>query len=70
MSSQSFPHLHRLLFDSPAEALDGAQTAVVSSSNASVVAALLSATPPRIIDLTGRLGSAIEALPGYGGVGW
>jgi GDP-mannose 6-dehydrogenase len=64
------PHLHRLLFDSPAEALDGAQTAVVSSSDASVVAALLAAAPPRTIDLTGRLGSAVEALPGYDGVGW
>jgi GDP-mannose 6-dehydrogenase len=58
------------LFDSPAEALDGAQTAVVSSSDASVVAALLAAAPPRTIDLTGRLGSAVEALPGYDGVGW
>jgi GDP-mannose 6-dehydrogenase len=64
------PHLHRLLFDSPVEALEGAQTAVVSSSDASVVAALLAAAPPRTIDLTGRLGSAVEALPGYDGVGW
>jgi GDP-mannose 6-dehydrogenase len=64
------PHLHRLLFDSPVEALKGAQTAIVSSSDASVVAALLAAAPPRTIDLTGRLGSAVEALPGYDGVGW
>jgi GDP-mannose 6-dehydrogenase len=64
------PHLRRLLFDSPVEALDGAQTAIVSSSDASVVAALLAAAPSRTIDLTGRLGSAVEALPGYDGVGW
>jgi len=64
------PHLRRLLFDSPDEALEGAQTAVVSSSDPSVVAALLAAAPPRTIDLTGRLGFAVEALPGYHGVGW
>lgn len=64
------PHLHSLLVDSPQEALEGAHSAVVSSSNTTVIAALLASAPPRIIDLTGRLGPDVEALPGYEGVGW
>ena len=44
--------------------------AVVSSSHPSVVEALLKARPPRILDLVGRLGNAVEALDGYEGVGW
>ena len=54
----------------PGEALQGAGVAIVSSSDQTVLDALL-ATPPRhLIDLTGRLGSEVEALSGYEGLGW
>jgi GDP-mannose 6-dehydrogenase len=64
------PHLGRLLAHEPAEALDGADTAIVSSNESAVLDALLAAPPGRLIDLSGRLGSAVEALPGYEGLGW
>jgi GDP-mannose 6-dehydrogenase len=64
------PHLQHLLADSASEALEGADTAVVSSSDEGVIRALVAASPRRIFDLTGGLGSAVEALPGYEGVGW
>ena len=64
------PHLRRLLTHSPAEALDGADIAVVSANDAAAVAALLAAPPPYLLDLTGALGPEIEALPGYAGIGW
>jgi GDP-mannose 6-dehydrogenase len=64
------PHLERLLTREPGEALQGAGVAIVSSSDQTVLDALL-ATPPRhLIDLTGRLGNEVEALPGYEGLGW
>jgi GDP-mannose 6-dehydrogenase len=44
--------------------------AVVSSNEPSVVAALLSVPPARIIDLNGGLGPEVEALAGYEGLGW
>jgi len=64
------PHIGRLLANSPAEVLEGADLAVVSSHAASVVEALLLDPPPMIIDLTGRLGAQVEAIPGYQGAGW
>ena len=64
------PHLGRLLADSPAEVLEGADVAIVSSPAESVTPALLSDPPGVIIDLNGRLGDEVEALPGYEGVGW
>jgi GDP-mannose 6-dehydrogenase len=64
------PHLGRLLAATPAEALDGADVALVAASDAAVVAALLSSPPPRLIDLSGRLGTEVEALPGYEGLSW
>jgi GDP-mannose 6-dehydrogenase len=64
------PHLHRILADRPSEALAGAHVAIVSSSDAQVVDALVAAQPQRIIDLNGRLGSAVENLAGYEGVAW
>lgn len=64
------PHLGRLLSDTPGAALGGADLAVVSSRADDVVEALLAAPPAQIIDLTGRLGPAVEALPGYQGAGW
>lgn len=64
------PHLQRLLASSATEALDGAEVAVVSSTNADVARALVTATPPVIFDLTGGLGAEVEAVPGYQGAGW
>jgi GDP-mannose 6-dehydrogenase len=64
------PHLHRLLFKTPREALDGCDAAVVATSDRPVVDELLAASPARILDLHGRLGTEIEGLPGYEGIGW
>jgi GDP-mannose 6-dehydrogenase len=64
------PHLQRVLTDDPVEALRGADLALVSSTDSQVVDALLSCAPARTIDLSGRLGAAVEALPGYEGIGW
>ncbi len=64
------PHVGRLLVSSPEEAMENVDIAVVSSNEPSVVAALLSAPPSRIIDLNGALGPEVEALPGYEGIGW
>ena len=64
------PHLQRFLADSALEALDGADVAVVCSSDAAVVDALLARPPQRILDLNGQLGEAVEALHGYEGMGW
>ena len=64
------PHLRRLLTHKPAEALQGADVAVVSSSEHSVREALLAIPPPHLIDISGRLGTEVESLPGYEGLGW
>jgi GDP-mannose 6-dehydrogenase len=64
------PHLQRVLNREPGEVLHGADVVIVSSSQSEVVDALLASPPPRLIDLSGRLGSAVEALPGYEGIGW
>lgn len=64
------PHLGRLLADQPGNALDGVDLAVVSSRAPDVIDALLADPPAMIIDLTGGLGDAVEALPGYQGVAW
>jgi GDP-mannose 6-dehydrogenase len=64
------PHLRRLLVGTAQDALVGSDTAVVSTSDAPVVAALCADAPARIIDLNGRLGATVERLPGYEGVGW
>lgn len=63
------PHLQKVLHDDPAEALDGAHVAIVSSADARVVDAVIAADTPVVIDLNGRLGP-LEALAGYEGVGW
>ena len=67
---QKLPHLRGLLRSSPAEALAGADLSVVSCKSPEVVESLCAAPPPRILDLDGRLGDAVEALPGYEGAGW
>ncbi|HEY6793062.1 MAG TPA: nucleotide sugar dehydrogenase [Kineosporiaceae bacterium] len=64
------PHLRRLLYSTPRAAMTGAGTAVVATSDAAVVRDLCTAPPQRIVDLNGRLGGAVEALPGYEGIGW
>jgi GDP-mannose 6-dehydrogenase len=64
------PHLHRLLCETPRDALNGADTALVSTSDQAVVDELRTWPPKRILDLHGRLGAEIEWLPGYEGVGW
>ena len=64
------PHLGRLLHLEPGEVLTGADVAIVSASQPDVVAALLAAPPAHLIDLSGRLGDQVEALPGYEGVAW
>jgi GDP-mannose 6-dehydrogenase len=68
--SARIPHLRGVLTEDPAVALDGADLALVSTSVPAVTSAL-GETPPRIvIDLSGRLGTRVEALPGYEGVAW
>ncbi len=63
------PHLQKVLHDDPAEALDGAHVAIVSSADALVVDAVVAADPSVVIDLNGRL-APIEGMAGYEGVGW
>jgi GDP-mannose 6-dehydrogenase len=64
------PHLQGFLADTAREALEGADLAIVSSSEAAVVEALLANPPQRILDLNGRLGPDVELLKGYEGIGW
>jgi GDP-mannose 6-dehydrogenase len=64
------PHLGRLLFTTPREALQGSEAAVVATSDHTVVDELRAASPSWILDLHGRLGAEIERLPGYEGIGW
>jgi GDP-mannose 6-dehydrogenase len=64
------PHLRRLLAEEPGAALRGADIAVVAASEQPIVHALLNTPPRRLLDLSGRLGSAVETLPGYEGLSW
>ena len=64
------PHLGRLLTHEPAEALRGADVAIVSSVDPAIRAALLGSPPRHLLDLNGRLGEQIESLAGYEGIGW
>ncbi len=64
------PHLERLLAHEPGQALRGADIAIVSSSDRSILDALVKDPPPHLIDLSGRLGSEVETLPGYEGLSW
>jgi len=68
--NSKLPHLGRLLADTPTEALAGADIAIVSANDPAALAAVLAGPPPRLIDLSGRLGPEVEALPGYEGLGW
>jgi len=64
------PHLRRLLVGTPAEALAGAEAALVATTDSAALDELRSAPPEWILDLHGRLGTDIERLPAYEGVGW
>lgn len=64
------PHLGRLVESSAADALAGADLALVSTSDPTVLAALAADPPAIVVDLHGRLGPDIEALPAYQGVAW
>ncbi|HTT87028.1 MAG TPA: UDP binding domain-containing protein, partial [Acidimicrobiales bacterium] len=64
------PHLRHFLADSATEALADADVAIAFSSDPAIVEGLLATPPRRILDLSGRLGAAVESLAGYEGVGW
>ena len=64
------PHLNRLLHRSASAALQGADMAVVASTDPGVLQALRTDPPRHIFDLSGRLGAEVEALSGYEGIGW
>jgi GDP-mannose 6-dehydrogenase len=64
------PHLGALLADTADEVLDGAELAVVATTEPATLSVLAEVAPPLVIDLVGRLGDAVEALPGYAGVAW
>jgi GDP-mannose 6-dehydrogenase len=64
------PHLQKVLHDDAADALCGAHVAVVTSANRDVVDDVVTANPPVVLDLDGRLGASLETLDGYVGVGW
>lgn len=67
---ERLPHLNALLAADPAEALDGAEVALVADAALTITAAVVSAAPAHVIDLHGGLGAAVESLAGYTGVGW
>lgn len=64
------PHLDRLLVCTPEAALDGAEAVLVAHSDPQVARALVSRPPPAMLDLNGRLGPDVEALPGFEGIAW
>jgi GDP-mannose 6-dehydrogenase len=64
------PHLGRLLAREPADALRGADVAIVSSGDRAVLDALVASPPRHLVDLCGWLGSDVESLPGYEGLSW
>jgi GDP-mannose 6-dehydrogenase len=64
------PHLRRVLYATPREALEGSEAALVATSDRTAIDELSAAPPSWILDLHGRLGSEIERLPGYEGIGW
>jgi len=64
------PHLRRLLVGTPAKALAGSEAAIVATSDRRAIEELRSAPPEWILDLNGRLGTDVERLPAYEGVGW
>jgi GDP-mannose 6-dehydrogenase len=68
--TSKLPHVRRILHGDPLVALRDAELALVGSSDPSVVRALVELPPPMIVDLNGRLGTAVESLDSYEGVAW
>jgi GDP-mannose 6-dehydrogenase len=64
------PHLQEMLAATPQGALDGASVAVVGTADPDTVRALVEAGPDHVLDVHGRLGADVEALPGYEGIAW
>ena len=64
------PHLQKLLHNNPEAALEGCTLAIVANAGSEAIDELLAVKPSRVIDLNGRLGDAVESLPGYEGMGW
>lgn len=63
-------HVNRLLTKEASEALEGAEVAIVATSDKEALSALRAADPMVVIDLNGRLGDDVEAMDGYQGVSW
>jgi hypothetical protein len=59
-----------MLWDDPLRALHGVDCALVGLARPPVIEALLAHPPAHVVDLSGRLGSVVEALPGYVGIAW
>jgi GDP-mannose 6-dehydrogenase len=64
------PHLKEMLVSTPEAALRDARVAVVGTSDADTIRALVAARPDHVLDVHGRLGADAEALPGYEGIAW
>jgi GDP-mannose 6-dehydrogenase len=64
------PHLREMLCSTPEQALAGAEVAVVGTSDPDAPRSLLAAPPAVVLDVQGRLGPELEALPGYQGIAW
>lgn len=64
------PHLNRLLARTAESALEGAEVVLVASAADCVTTAVLASGAEHVIDLSGRLGAAVERMPSYSGVGW
>lgn len=69
-ATDRLPHLRRLTTPTAAAALEGADLALVSSSDPDVLDALAANDGVAVLDLCGRLGERIEAQSGYEGVAW
>jgi GDP-mannose 6-dehydrogenase len=64
------PHLQEMLVPTAGAALQEARVAVVGTSDAETIRALVAARPDHVLDVHGRLGADAEALPGYEGIAW
>ncbi len=64
------PHLQEMLVPTAEAALREARVAVVGTSDADTIRALVAARPDHVLDVHGGLGSDAEALPGYEGIAW
>jgi len=64
------PHLRDMLYPTPEAALDGVEVAIVGTGNGDAIRAVIAAGPQHILDVHGRLGDDLEALPGYQGLAW